>query len=98
MLNGKEFTLVEGTDYTVKYEFKNSSGNNGTGAVGDTVKTIITVKGNSNYTADSTSSGLIGKTDTTLPVSPKITNKVIKDAEYPPETDLLYIYRCRNHT
>ena len=80
--NGKEFTLVEGTDYTVKYKFRNADDTaDGTGDVTDIVKTTITVKGNSNYTADSTSSGLIGKTDTTLSVSPKITNKVIKDAD-----------------
>ena len=80
--NGKEFTLVEGTDYTVKYIFRNANDSaNGTGDVTDIVKTIITVKGNSNYTTDSTSSGLIGTTDTTLSVSPKITNKVIKDAD-----------------
>ena len=80
--NGKEFTLVEGTDYTVKYKFRNASDSaDGIGDVTDIVKTTITVKGNSNYTVDSTSSGLIGTTDTTLPVSPKITNKIIKDAD-----------------
>ena len=69
---GKEFTLVEGTDYTVKYEFA------GTGAVNDKVNTIITVKGNSNYTADST---LTTTSDSTVTVSPEITNKMIKDAD-----------------
>ena len=80
--NGKEFTLTEGTDYTVKYEFKKANGTDaGTGDVTDIVKTTITVKSNSNYTADSTSLGLITTTDTTLSVSPKITNKMIKDAD-----------------
>ena len=69
---GKEFTLVEGTDYTVKYEFA------GTGAVGDQVNTIITVKGNSNYTAANT---LTTTSDSNVTVSPEITNKMIKDAD-----------------
>ena len=74
---GKEFTLVEGTDYTVKYEFE-KNGTTGTGAVGDTVKTTITVKGNSNYTANST---LTTTSDSEVIVSPEITNKMIKDAD-----------------
>ena len=74
---GKEFTLVEGTDYTVKYEFMNGS-STGTGAVGDKVNTIITVKGNSNYTAAST---LTTTSDSNVTVSPEITNKMIKDAD-----------------
>ena len=77
--NGKEFTLVEGTDYTVKYEFRNAGDTaDGTGDVTDIVKTTITVKGNSNYTASST---LTTTADSTLSVSPKITNKMIKDAD-----------------
>ena len=79
--NGKEFTLVEGTDYTVKYEFKKANGiDDGKGDVTDIVKTTITVKGNSNYTASST---LTTTTDSTLLVSPspKIANKIIKDAD-----------------
>ena len=77
--NGKEFTLVEGTDYTVKYEFRNAGDTaDGTGDVTDIVKTTITVKGNSNYTASST---LTSATDSQLSVSPKITNKIIKDAD-----------------
>ena len=79
--NGKEFTLVEGTDYTVKYEFRNENDTSaGTGKVKDIVKTTITVKGNSNYTASST---LTTTTDSKLLVSPspKITNKIIKDAD-----------------
>ena len=70
---GKEFTLVEGTDYTVKYEFA------GTGAVNDKVNTIITVKGNSNYTANT--SNLTTTSDSNVTVSPEITNKMIKDAD-----------------
>ena len=77
--NGKEFALTEGTDYTVKYEFKKANGTtDGTGDVDDIVKTTITVKGNSNYTASST---LTTTADSKLPVSPKITNKMIKDAD-----------------
>ena len=75
---GKEFTLVEGTDYTVKYEFEKNS-TPGTGAVGDTVKTTITVKGNSNYTA--ATNNLITTSDSEVIVSPEITNKMIKDAD-----------------
>ena len=63
--NGKEFTLVEGSDYTVKYEFGN------TGAVNDTVTTTITLKTGSNYELKS---GFTGTTST-------ITNKMIKDAD-----------------
>ena len=80
--NGKEFTLVEGTDYTVKYEFEKPNGTKGTGDVGDKVKTIITVKGNSNYTADpKTHNDFITTSDSSVTVSPEITKKMIKDAD-----------------
>ena len=77
--NGKEFTLTEGTDYTVKYEFMNSGAT--AGIVGDKVKTTITVKGNSNYTAPNSSSSLTTTKDSTVEVSSTITNKIIKDAD-----------------
>ena len=69
--NGKEFTLVEGTDYTVKYVLVNNK-----------VETTITVKGNSNYTANpKTHNDFITTSDSTVTVSPEITKKMIKDAD-----------------
>ena len=77
---GKEFTLVEGTDYTVKYEFVKPDGTTkGTGDFGDKVKTTITVKGNSNYTADT--NNLTTTNESKVIVSPEITKKMIKDAD-----------------
>ena len=75
---GKEFTLVEGTDYTVKYEFVKGT-TKGTGDFGDKVKTTITVKGNSNYTADT--NNLTTTNESKVIVSPEITKKMIKDAD-----------------
>ena len=62
---GKEFTLTEGTDYTVSYSI-------GTDSDGDSaVKTVIKLKDDGNYVLKA---GFTG-------TSSKITNKMIKDAD-----------------
>ena len=63
--NGKEFTLTEGTDYTVSYSIGNDSD-------GDSaVITVIKLKDDGNYVLKT---GFTG-------TSSKITNKMIKDAD-----------------
>ena len=64
--NGKEFTLVNGTDYTVKYSYKNDA--NKTATKGGVIVATITVT-NKNFVIDNSGSTTIVKE---VPISHKV--------------------------